>query len=111
MQLKFVPSDSAYTLYDRDFLNNCASVLLYAVVGTLINVFAIGFGLYGLSCIGAMGSFNILYPNGTEQVFIPTKIPTMRANSEKFIGPNSHSYSSMTMLFAGWSESSTPLPA
>ena len=72
MQLKFIPSDSAYTLYDRDFLNNCASVLLYAVVGTLINVFAIGFGLYGLSCIGAMGSFNFLDSNGTEQVFIPT---------------------------------------
>ena len=37
-----------------------------------VNVFAIGFGLYGLSCIGAMGSFNFLDSNGTEQVFIPT---------------------------------------
>ena len=68
-------------MYDRDFLNNCASVLLYAVVGTLINVFAIGYGLYGLSYVGAMGSFNILYPNGTEQVFKPTKIPNMRARN------------------------------
>ena len=68
-------------MYDRDFLNNCASVLLYAVVGTLINVFAIGYGLYGLSYVGAMGSFNILYPNGTEQVFKPTKTPNMRARN------------------------------
>ena len=55
-------------MYDRDFLNNCASVLLYAVVGTLINVFAIGYGLYGLYYVGAMGSFGIVDANGTEQV-------------------------------------------
>ena len=55
-------------MYDRDFLNNCASVLLYAVVGTLINVFTIGYGLYGLYYIGAMGSFSIVASNGTEQV-------------------------------------------
>ena len=50
--------DSAYTLYDRDFLANLGSVVLFAVVGTLFNVFVIGYGLYGLASIGAMGGFN-----------------------------------------------------
>ena len=71
-------SDSAYTLYDRDFLNNCASVLLYAVVGTLINVFAIGYGLYGLYYVGAMGSFRIVAANGTEQVSYGAIHPLVR---------------------------------
>ena len=47
--------DSAYTLYDREFLSNIISVVLYAVLGTLFNVFAIGYGLYLLYYIGAMG--------------------------------------------------------
>ena len=50
-----VAPDSAYTLYDRDFLANIISVVLYAVLGTLFNVFAIGYGLYFLYYIGAMG--------------------------------------------------------
>ena len=49
--------DSAFALYDRDFLDNFASILLYAVVGTLFNVFAIGGMLYLIYSIGAMGSF------------------------------------------------------
>ena len=56
------PQDSAYTLYDRDFLSNLGSVLLFAVVGTLFNTFVIGYGLYGAATLGLMGSF----PNGTE---------------------------------------------
>ena len=48
-------SDSAYTLYDREFLSNIVSVVVYAVVGTLFNVFAIGYGLYLLYNVGAMG--------------------------------------------------------
>jgi sodium/hydrogen exchanger 3 len=52
----FCLSDSAYALYDRDFLTNLGSVLLYAVVGTLFNVFAIGGLLYLIWYIGAMGS-------------------------------------------------------
>ena len=47
--------DSAYTLYDREFLSNIISVVLYAVLGTLFNVFAIGYGLYLLYQMGAMG--------------------------------------------------------
>ena len=38
--------DSAYSLYDRDFLYNIGSIIVFAVVGTLFNVFAVGFGLY-----------------------------------------------------------------
>ena len=57
-----IPQDSAYTLYDRDFLSNLGSVLLFAVVGTLFNTFVIGYGLYGAATLGLMGSF----PNGTE---------------------------------------------
>ena len=50
--------DSAYTLYDRDFLANLGSVILFAVAGTLFNVFIIGYGLYGLASMGWMGTFD-----------------------------------------------------
>lgn len=50
--------DSAYTLYDRDFLANLGSVILFAVAGTLFNVFVIGYGLYGLASLGWMGTFS-----------------------------------------------------
>ena len=50
--------DSAYTLYDREFLANLGSVILFAVAGTLFNVFVIGYGLYGLASIGWMGTFD-----------------------------------------------------
>eukprot|EP00095_Tigriopus_kingsejongensis_P008991 maker-scaffold783_size97670-snap-gene-0.22 protein:Tk08991 transcript:maker-scaffold783_size97670-snap-gene-0.22-mRNA-1 annotation:"hypothetical protein DAPPUDRAFT_314297" len=50
--------DSAYSLYDRSFLSNLGSVVLFAVVGTLFNVFAIGYMLYFLGMVGAMGSFS-----------------------------------------------------
>ena len=49
--------DAAYNLYDRDFLANLGSVILFAVVGTLINVFLIGYGLFGAATMGWMGSF------------------------------------------------------
>ena len=49
--------DSAYSLYDRDFLGNLGAIIQFAVVGTLINVFAIGFGIYGLYQWGVMGEF------------------------------------------------------
>ncbi len=52
-----VLQDSAYTLYDRDFLSNLGSILLFAVVGTLFNVFVVGYGLYGAATMGWMGSF------------------------------------------------------
>jgi len=47
--------DASYAIYDRSFLQNLGSVLIYAVIGTLFNVFLIGFALYGLNKVGAMG--------------------------------------------------------
>ena len=43
--------DAAYSLYDRDFLYNIGSIITFAVIGTLFNVFAVGFGLYLLEYI------------------------------------------------------------
>lgn len=47
--------DAAYAIYDRNFLGNLATVLIYAVFGTLFNVFVIGYGLYFVNYIGWMG--------------------------------------------------------
>eukprot|EP00092_Neocalanus_flemingeri_P004500 GFUD01004844.1.p1 GENE.GFUD01004844.1~~GFUD01004844.1.p1 ORF type:complete len:660 (+),score=147.40 GFUD01004844.1:71-1981(+) len=49
--------DSAFALYDRDFLSNLSSIITFAVVGTLFNVFTVGFTLYGLSSSGILGEF------------------------------------------------------
>ncbi len=44
--------DSAYSLNDRVFFNNLGTILLYAVVGTLMNFFMIGeFWRTRLSCL------------------------------------------------------------
>jgi len=47
--------DAAYAIYDRNFLGNLASVLTYAIFGTLFNVFVVGYGLYLVNYIGWMG--------------------------------------------------------
>jgi len=49
--------DSAFALYDRDFLANFFSIIVFAVIGTLFNVFTIGFTLYGLTSSGILGDF------------------------------------------------------
>ena len=49
--------DSSFALYDRDFLSNFRSVVTFAVIGTIINIFATGFSLYGLASAGAFGEF------------------------------------------------------
>ena len=46
--------DSAYSLYDRDFLDNLGSVLVYAIIGTLFNIFSVGFSLYLVYYIGRL---------------------------------------------------------
>ncbi|XP_022100275.1 sodium/hydrogen exchanger 1-like isoform X2 [Acanthaster planci] len=52
--------EASYSLHDRTFLDNLISILMYAVVGTLINTFLIGLTLYGISLTGAYGdSFTI----------------------------------------------------
>ncbi|XP_059472583.1 sodium/hydrogen exchanger 2-like isoform X2 [Neocloeon triangulifer] len=48
--------ESAYSLYDRAFADNLTTILLYAVVGTLFNTFAIGALLFGIYKMGIMGS-------------------------------------------------------
>jgi len=49
--------DSAFALYDRDFLSNLFSIVTFAVIGTLFNVFTVGFTLYGLTSSGILGEF------------------------------------------------------
>ena len=44
--------DSAYSLYDRDFADNLGSVVVYAVIGTIFNVFSVGFSLYLIHYLG-----------------------------------------------------------
>ena len=44
--------DAAYSLYDRAFLDNIGSILIFAVFGTLFNVFTIGYGLYIVNNLG-----------------------------------------------------------
>ncbi|XP_040574051.1 probable Na(+)/H(+) antiporter nhx-9 [Lepeophtheirus salmonis] len=45
--------DSAYSLYDRDFFSNIGSIILFAIVGTILNAFLIGLILAGTSLAGA----------------------------------------------------------
>ncbi|KAG0726644.1 Sodium/hydrogen exchanger 2 [Chionoecetes opilio] len=56
--------DAAYSLHDRAFFDNLGTVLVYAVIGTLINMAAIGPTLYGLNMIGAMGPMNFTFTEG-----------------------------------------------
>ncbi|XP_071950500.1 sodium/hydrogen exchanger 2-like [Antedon mediterranea] len=49
--------ESAYSLYDRVFTNNLFTILLYAVIGSLLNFGLIGGSLYGVCAAGACGSF------------------------------------------------------
>ncbi|XP_064638155.1 Na(+)/H(+) exchanger beta-like [Lineus longissimus] len=51
--------ESAYSLHDRTFVDNLGSILLFAVVGTVLNWAIIGPALYSLSLSGAMGEINI----------------------------------------------------
>lgn len=53
--------ESAYSLHDRTFYDNVGTVMIYAVLGTVLNCFLIGPSLYGIYKIGWMGkpSFEI----------------------------------------------------
>ncbi|XP_063239988.1 Na(+)/H(+) exchanger beta-like [Bacillus rossius redtenbacheri] len=55
LQQEQVILESAYSLYDRAFAFNFHTILLYAVIGTLINTFLIGPALFGLSEAGMIG--------------------------------------------------------
>ncbi|KAK6627647.1 hypothetical protein RUM44_010126 [Polyplax serrata] len=47
--------ESSYSLYDRSFADNLSTILVYAVIGTLINTFLVGPLLYVLSIGGLLG--------------------------------------------------------
>ncbi|KAK3605348.1 hypothetical protein CHS0354_033839 [Potamilus streckersoni] len=46
--------ESAYSLHNRTFFENIGSILMYAVVGTVLACFLIGLSLFGLYKAGAM---------------------------------------------------------
>ena len=49
--------DAAYSLYDRDFMENLGAIVQFAVIGTLFNVFTIGCLLRFFYWCGIMGEF------------------------------------------------------
>lgn len=51
--------ESAYSLHDSAFFSNIGTILLFAVLGTIINAFTIGPSLYFLNNIGAIGLQNL----------------------------------------------------
>ncbi|KAL6725087.1 hypothetical protein Aduo_019905 [Ancylostoma duodenale] len=51
--------ESAYSLRDRAFLENIGTIILYAVVGTVLNIVLIGGCLVVLSHLGWIGGFRI----------------------------------------------------
>lgn len=53
--------EAAFCLHDRTFADNVGGVLLFAVVGTVMNCFAIGFSLFGLYKAGAMEEINCTF--------------------------------------------------
>ncbi|XP_046400740.1 sodium/hydrogen exchanger 2-like isoform X3 [Ischnura elegans] len=63
--------ESAYSLYNATFFENLSTILLFAVVGTIFNTFAIGLLLYGLDSIDWMGNW---CPKAFEQDDLFTKI-------------------------------------
>lgn len=51
--------ESAYSLHDRTFFENVGSVIIFAVIGTVLNCFLIGPTLFAASTLGAMGSLEL----------------------------------------------------
>lgn len=47
--------EASYSLYDDNFFSNLGAILIFALVGTLINVCAVGYSLYGLSVLTWLG--------------------------------------------------------
>ncbi|KAK3849232.1 hypothetical protein Pcinc_044001 [Petrolisthes cinctipes] len=56
--------ESAYSLHDRAFFDNLGTVLVFALVGTIFNIFTIGPTLYGLNALGAMGNISFTFSEG-----------------------------------------------
>ncbi|XP_064461299.1 Na(+)/H(+) exchanger beta-like isoform X2 [Ornithodoros turicata] len=51
--------ESAYSLHDSAFFSNIGTILLFAVLGTVINAFTIGPTLYFLNSVGAIGYLDL----------------------------------------------------
>ncbi|GFT58963.1 hypothetical protein NPIL_386021 [Nephila pilipes] len=51
--------ESSYSLHDRAFFSNLGTIILYAVVGTILNCFIIGLALYGLTAYGSVGGVQL----------------------------------------------------
>ena len=49
--------DSALALYDDAFFDNFISIMIFAIFGTLLNTFTIGYSLFGLANSGVLGPF------------------------------------------------------
>ncbi|CAG5128934.1 unnamed protein product, partial [Candidula unifasciata] len=47
--------EAAFSLHDRTFTENIGSILLFAVLGTVLACMLLGATLYGLATVGAMG--------------------------------------------------------
>ena len=62
--------EAAYSLYDRVFLNNLRTILLFAVVGTILNFLMIGGLLILMQHIGAMGAMPTLPDNDDNNTLV-----------------------------------------
>ncbi|KAG8183644.1 hypothetical protein JTE90_005631 [Oedothorax gibbosus] len=51
--------ESAYSLHDRAFFSNLGTIILYAVVGTILNCFIIGLALYAMTSYGAVAGVQL----------------------------------------------------
>lgn len=70
--------DSALALYDKDFFENFFSIMIFAVFGTLFNVFTIGYSLFALADAGLLGQFakTTMAPDGNTTVVFHQLAPT-----------------------------------
>ena len=55
--------DSAFSLYSRDFLSNIPSIMTFAILGTILNTFAVGISLQVLAWTGLLGTLDEAHPN------------------------------------------------
>ena len=72
--------EASYSLYDKAFFDNLSTILVMAVIGTAINFLLIGFLLYFIWSIGAMGKVlyflsNITYEKMLKTILVASREP------------------------------------